>query len=176
MAAKLMIDTFMKRPSLEDRAMEGIAQFVNEHLSSSQKENRYEDGICAFAAVFILRGKARWLTGGGSMVYHFADKQLIRYSQCVDAPPLGMSAQYNVELEDAFDLTEGENAFLVCSKEMAKQTPPELLERTLQNADSAEDWLQAIVSEIGESRQYCASAMILPAKKHFGWGKKREEK
>ena len=59
---------------------------------------------------------------------------------------------------------------------MAKQTPPELLERTLQNADSAEDWLQAIVSEIGESRQYCASAMILPAKKHFGWGKKREEK
>lgn len=168
LVARMLTESYMRKPSLEDKAMRGIMEFVGSRFFAEIADDRNQDSLCAFAVVFMFRGKARWVTGGGSMVYHFEDGQLVRYSQCIDAPPLGEKEQYEVELEDGFQLSGGKNAFLLCSKEMAKQTPPELLERTLQNSQTPEQWLQNIVAEIGEARQFCANAVFLPQKRTFG--------
>ena len=165
--AEQFIGFFLKRPSLEDRAMQGITEAVNQQLYAQQQENRYEYMACGFSVLFVLRNKARWITGGGSMVYHFADGQLMGYSQCMDAPALGLKDKYAVELEDTFELQSGQNAFLLCSAELAKQVSPEMLQSALADSASAEEWLQTIVEQVGQKRQYCANAVILPPRKRL---------
>lgn len=175
-ATKIAIDSFLKRPGLDDKAMRAVADFANNGVfmeNGGQEDKNEEKPLCAMAGLFSIDGHARWIACGGAMVFHFEDGKLARHSAAKETPPLGVGPRYFLELEDTFELTAEKNAFLVCSRELALQTTPEMLEKTLENSKTPEEWVKNILAEVDTKRQFCLNVLFLPERKKL-FGKARK--
>lgn len=161
-AVMVSTDSFIRRPSVCDEAMEGIMGFVNEGIYALQEPRKRS--LCSMAVLYIFRGKARCVTMGNSAVFWFLDGKLASASQGKTDILPGQSLRAKFEFEPEFELGKGKNAFLIVSSANSCDLDIPLIENALQSSEGAENWLEAISPELEKCR--CSvMTMVLPQRK-----------
>lgn len=159
-----IIDNYMKRPSLEDRAISTIATMANNDLRMLGDGNDAPQTFDA-AFAFIDRGRARFLISGGSAAYHFEDGKLIHRSEASEASLIGSGPRYIPRLEEPFEIGQGKTAILTASRCFAATLSNEAIEESLKGVESPGDWMERLKALVGPDRQFCAIAAFLPPTK-----------
>lgn len=159
-----IIDNFMKRPSLEDRAIRTIATMANNDLMMLRGENETPPTFDA-AFAFINQGQARFLISGGSAAYHFVDGKLIHRSAPGEAELIGSGTRYNPRMEAPFEIGQGKIVFLTASRCLAAAVSDEALEESLVGVENPESWMERLKALVGEEKQFCTIAAFLPSQR-----------
>ena len=159
-----IIDNFMRRPSLEDRAIQTIATMANNDLMMMWSENETPMMFDA-AFAFIDQGRARFLISGGSAAYHFEDGKLRHRSDAGEASLIGSGVRYSPRMEEAFEIGHGKTVILTASRRLAATVSDEALEESLVGAEDPEAWMERLKALVGAESQFCAIAAFLPTEK-----------
>lgn len=159
-----VFDNFMRRPSIEDQAIQTIAAMANNDLAMMR--NADEDPVlCDAAFVFIDRKQARFLISGRSSAWHFGDGKLLHRSLTGSAMTIGTGPRYTARLEPVFELCPEKNAFLAGSPTLAASVNDSELEELLKVSASPKEWMDRLVEKVGPDKEFCAIAAFLPDEK-----------
>lgn len=159
-ALEISADSFIRRPSLCDEAMDTISTFINQGIYIFQEADKRF--LCSTAILYAFRGRARWVASGNAGICHFRDGKLINRIEGNNIPLFGERMRWNVDAEPEFDVSEGENAFLLYSAGSSIDFKEKLLE--IEQNGALDDQTGAIVSDFG-SKSCSAAALVLPNKK-----------
>ncbi|MBQ6324644.1 MAG: hypothetical protein IJI26_01085 [Clostridia bacterium] len=159
-----VIDNYMKRPSLADRAIGTIATMANNDLMMMQGGTEAAQMFDA-AFAFIDQGRVRFFISGGSAAYHFEDGKLLHRSDPSEASLIGSGVRYTPRLEPAFEMGKGKTVILTASRCLAATVSDEALEESLKGAETPEDWMERLKALVGQDKQFCAIAAFLPTEK-----------
>lgn len=164
-AARIAIESFLKRPSMADRAVMAISRLINDGLYIMRSPKNLV--MCDGAVLFMLKDTARWFISGTSRIYHFVDGKLAHRSAEEPAPVLGARPDYKARLEAPVLLQDGRNAFLLCSGNLWEKVAVKDMERALAESADPDGWMRALVDLAGAETQFCACAIFLPNKRRI---------
>lgn len=106
-------DSFLRRPSLADEAMETIARFINEGIFILQDmEKRFR---CSAAFLYVYKGMGRVFSAGNALALHYRDGKLTHRFYTSDAPEIGSMLRGGSIFSPEFDISEGTNGFVLCA-------------------------------------------------------------
>ena len=178
---KIVIESFMRRPSLNDEAMSGIMGLANDGILVEQSANyRTEADL---GAMFFIGDQFRIARAGDIVILHFVNGMLLNPEELRapgDRPSIGSLDYSSPETEEISDFGHGENTFLFCTRSFAEVMTEELLEDTLQRSILTVDekhgittcdctrWLKMlreIYEEAHTGKEYTAMAASIPPKK-----------
>lgn len=159
-----IIDSFLKRPSLSDHAINAVAAMANNDLSMMNLDGELPIG-CDASFIFLERNQARFLVAGNAAAWHFENGRLAHRSEAGTAPLIGTGPHYKPRLEPVFALNREENAFLVASPTLAASLKDADLEEALNKSKSPEEWMEQLKTMVGLDKQFCAISVFLPVAK-----------
>lgn len=159
-ALEIGADSFIRRPSLCDEAMDTISTFINEGIYIFQEADKRF--LCSTAILYVFRGRARWVVSGNAGICHFRNGKLINRTEGSSIPLFGERVRWNADTEPEFDVSEGENAFLLYSAGADIDFKEKLSE--IGQRGVIDDPAGAIVSDFG-SKSCSAAAFVLPNKR-----------
>lgn len=154
-------DNYLRRPSVEDRAIHALSTMANNDLSMMGL-NGDEPPLCDAAFVFVNRKQARFLVSGGAAAYHFAGGKLAHRSLPGEASIIGMGPRYTPRLEPGFELKKEENAFLTASPSFVRAVSDEAVGEALRASSTPEEWMDRLQELAGHDVQFCAITAFLP--------------
>ena len=146
---RVVIENYLRRPSLKDEAMEKILEFASSGVLVRQTPGSRVE--CNAAMLFVSGGSFRWVRAGAVYLMHFVDGQLLHAAGRSESAPLGAMGAEKAEMLSSTDLGQGENSFLLCSASLVKYVTTEEIESALSMADTPADWLNTLRS-LFESR------------------------
>ena len=153
-------DSFMRRPSVEDKAIRMISIMANNDLNMMCG---MDDGArCDGALVFLEGNRARFLMSGSAAAYHFEEGQLAHRSKAQEVSCIGSGVRYEPYMEPVFELKPGRNAFLTASRGLAEAVGDREIEQALKASETPEQWMNCIRELAGPEREFCAVAAFLP--------------
>ncbi len=164
--ARVMIDYYIRRPSLEDVAMNGITKECNNGLFALHERDSLV--CCDTAALFVLEDAARFFISGDSFACHFKDRKLVRETSNEPYPLLGEKSKYKPRLEPMFPLEEADNVFLIASNKLRESVTSEQMMETLRDSSNAAEWMDRLVGRAGRETQFCATALFMEPVKSGG--------
>ncbi len=189
---KIITESFFRRPSLSDEALNGLVGLVKDGILVEQLPHYRAEadvGVLAFVG-----DRYRVIRAGDIVVLHFVDGMLLNPEELEphpDRPAIG-SAEYNrsesVEITELAEFGHGENTFLFCTRGFAEAMTEELLEDSLQRsvytinekhnvtAYDCKRWLKVlreICEEAGTGKEFTAMAVSMPAKRKRPGSKKK---
>lgn len=166
----VVTDSFVRRPSLCDEAMQGISGFANESVYSLQDPEKTFFADCAM--LYIFKNRMRCTAFGSAAVYHFNNGILQNvYDGAANRLP-GKSLRFSVTCEPDAAIPKGENAFFIFSGRETFRPDTDTLTASLAASGNAEEWILALKLEEKNSR--CSvMAVILPEKRLFPFGFKK---
>ncbi len=169
----VVTDSFVRRPSLCDEAMQGISGFANESVYSLQDPEKKFFADCAM--LYIFKNRMRCTAFGSAAVYHFSNGILQHiYDGAANRLP-GKSLKFSVACEPDTAIPRGENAFFIFSGRETFCPDTDTLAAALAASGDAEEWISALKLEEKNSR--CSvMAVILPEKRLFSFGFKKGKK
>lgn len=151
-------ESFIRRPSVCDEAVDAISTFMNEGIYIFQeKEKQF---LCSAAILFVFRGEARWIVSGNVGICHFRDGMPVKKAEGCHTPLFGARIRYEQTAEPAFDISRGENAFFLYSCAQREDLDAAM--------ERAADWRgeKAMIAEVA-GRHCSAAAIVLPNKKSW---------
>ena len=185
---KILIESFLRRPSLKDEAMNGIASLIQDGIMVEQTANyRVEASL---GAMMFIGDRYRVARAGDIVVLHFVDGMLLNPEELdapADRPPFGTEDYECMEVSELAEFGNGENTFLFCTRSFAAVMTEELLEDTLQRSVYTVDekhgvvsydctrWLKMlrdIFEESNSGMEYAVMANSIPPKKKRPGSKK----
>lgn len=164
---RIVLESYLRRPSLVDEAMEKICEFANDGILAMQTP--YNKLRCATVALLIQKGKYRWLLAGDTHAYHFIDGQVVQSSSASQTAYFGDGVRVHPQIGAVSSFKKGENSFLICSDSFAKYITDEDMERTLSQANSVDQWLR-MMKDLYEDRcqngeLFSAATLFVPNRK-----------
>lgn len=164
---KMMIEGFMRRPSMKDEAFQKLTEFAHDAIAAQQNQDYMV--TCSVGMVATVGGSYRWMCAGDVRIFHYVNGQMMHESG--NAPELGLKNgqkkdRPEVCAETAFG--EGENNFLICSGSFARTVPEAEIEDALAAAENAEGWLKALKAlyeERGGEEPYALMTIFVPQKR-----------
>ncbi|MCR4791202.1 MAG: hypothetical protein K5871_00470 [Lachnospiraceae bacterium] len=166
LVADKIIDSQMMRPSLADIALDTISKMANNELLMIHPERREDNSVDA-AVVMIRKNKARFFISGVSAAYHFSGGKLLHRSESGEAPAIGKTPRFDPRLEKAFDLGRGENIFLTADRALSESISDDKLEQMAASLAGPEEFMDALIKEMGPERSFSAGIAFLPPRKHL---------
>ncbi|MDO5131787.1 MAG: hypothetical protein Q4D81_02255 [Eubacteriales bacterium] len=159
-----VIDNYMHRPSVEDRAIRKISTMAGNDISMIQAGAQ---NSILFDAAFVMinRNICRFLISGRAACYHFEDGKLAHRSDPSEAPALGSGLRYEPRLEPSFQLNPVKNAFLTASRSLSDRVTDQDIEEALRQSASPEEWMERLQALSGPEKQFCAITAFLPMAK-----------
>lgn len=155
------VDSFLRRPSLCDEAINTISGFINEGVYILQEPDK--SFLCSSASLYVLRGRARWIVSGNARVYHFCGAGHVNVSRESREPLFGEKVRFKPEAEPEFDVSYGTDIFLLCSgadhiqiDELIKNIAP--LDQETLNKSELDEWMDAVIS--GFHASACSAAVL----------------
>ena len=158
--ASMCMDSLIRRPSVDPRALQTIFGFVNNLVLSRRKP----DHAFSFeaAAFFIFKNQASWVLSGNACAILFSDGDPIRRSAAQPYPSIGTSPAFRVTPEEAFSLPQGENALLLCSGTIWTDAEAAAIGEMLRTSGEPSQWMDSILDAY-PNRIESAMAIFLPA-------------
>ena len=162
---KILLENFLRRPSLNDEAMSHLANFANDGIFAMQSP-QYRTS-CSAGALFFHKDSYRYLGFGTVRAYHFVDGQIIHAYPETPVESLGSRQHIDSISQPAAKFGKGENSFLLCSANFASAITPDELEESLAEATTAEHWVTLLrnLFESRSSEEYALTVMFMPKKK-----------
>lgn len=161
---EISTESFIRRPSLSDIAVSTISSFINDGVFIYQEQDK--KFLCSSAICYVYKEKARFIVSGNAAVYHFRDRQLV-YSLRGQGPMFGEKLHWKEKAEPEIDISQGENAFILCSADENDVLPVSFPEPLFLADMEAEECADAAVSYF-KDRKCSAACMILPQKTSIG--------
>lgn len=158
-----IIDHFVRRPSLEDRALEALSVMANNDLIMLGHDME-KPMLIDTACIFANKGQGRFLISGSSAVFHFEEGRLARRSSPQTASVIGMGSQYRPALDPPFELRNVDTAFLAASGGLVEAVSEEQIRQALNDSKTPEEWMNRLI-ELAGDREFCAITVFLPPKK-----------
>lgn len=177
---KIVLESYLKRPSLNDQAMEGIMNVLKDGMLVEQSYHyRTEAEV---GVVFFKGDHFRIAQAGNVVVLHFVNGMLVNPEVLKesDRPNIGSADYEQAEFSDAEEFSHGENTFLLCNKEFAVALGEEAIEDALIRSSFTIDekrgitsydcnrWLKAlrdIFEESNMGKDFTAIAFSIPEKR-----------
>ena len=178
---------------LSKERLTDAAAFADQAVKKLQKETK---GNMKTTLVFLAveDGKARWMHVGDSRLYHFRDgkvlKQTTDHSVSQMAVFMGEITTHEIrfhedrnkvlralggdnakaEVSEEVELSEGRDAFLLCTDGFWEYVFENEMEECLQEADSPKDWVRRMEKILktrvpADNDNFTAAALICPGKK-----------
>lgn len=140
-AVTVATETFMRRPSMTDKAPPAISGFINEAVYSIQSPGRLF--FCSTAILYIVNGQFRCILSGTAKLLHFNGGNLISTFDGGSNPLFGKQLRTEFSSSDVISLPHGVNAFLLYSGYDDVNFDTAALGEAMQSAD-AEQWLNTV--------------------------------
>lgn len=158
------VDSYMRRPSVEDRAIRKISVMAGNDVAMIRANDR-EPLLFDAAFVMLNRNICRFLVSGCAASYHFEEGRLAHRSDPSEAPAIGSGPRYEPRLEPAFELKPVQNAFLTASRSLSDRVSDKDIEEALRQSQSPEEWMERLISLAGPEKEFCAVTAFLPVAK-----------
>ena len=159
-AAKVCVDSFLRRPSVKPVALETICGFVNDAVLSGRGPSPQ---FTFAASIFMIHGtNMAWAISGNSAVMLFSDGKLERYAVGEPYPCFGSSPTYKPDIQQAFQPVRGEKALFLCSGRLLKTIRTGSVEKALQQSNGPKDWNER-VKALSPSTQFNSLAAWIPS-------------
>lgn len=166
----VVTDSFVRRPSLCDEAMQGISDFANESVYSLQDPEKTFFADCAM--LYIFKNRMRCTAFGNAAVYYFNNGILQHIYDGAENRLLGKSLRFSVASEPEILIPKGENAFFIFSGRETSRPDTDALAAALAASENAEEWISALKLEEKNSR--CSvMAVVLPEKRLLSFSFKK---
>lgn len=159
-----IMDSYMRRPSVEDHAVRKIVVMAGNDASMIQAGS-HKPPMYDAALILINRNFCRFLISGSAASYHFEEGTLAHRSDPAEASVIGSGPRYEPRLEPAFQLRPAKNAFLTASRSFAQRVSDQDIEQALQQSQSPEEWMERLKALAGPDTHFCAVAAFLPMAK-----------
>lgn len=158
-ALEISTESFIRRPSLADTAINTILSFVNDGVYIYQERDK--KFLCNSAICYVLKGKARFIVSGNAVAYHFRNGELIYSVKGQDIPMFGERLHWKGKAEPEFDISHGTNALVVCSADDDCRLPDVLSDTLFLPDMDFGQWADAAVSSF-HNMKCSAAVMVLP--------------
>ncbi len=132
---RVMIESFLKRPSLKDVAFEKIVEMANSAVLSAQTPNfRIQ---CEYLMLCLCGNKAKWIRNGDVTLLHFADGELV--SRTEKAPQSALGEELNVEAEiyETETLGKEDHYLIAFTGNLEEKLSVSTIAKHVSNAESA---------------------------------------
>ena len=153
-------DSFLRRPSVEDKPVRMIAIMASNDLNMMRGMD--DPPRCDGALVLLDGNKARFLMSGLAAAYHFEEGRLAHRSKPEEVSCIGSGVRYEPYMEPVFELKPGRNAFLTASRGLAGALDDRAVEEALKASETPEQWMERLAALAGPERAFCAVAAFLP--------------
>ena len=179
---RIFIESFMKRPSVSNEAMDAIYKLANNGVLVTQSPQY--PAFASASGIFMLKNKFVFASAGDNVIFHFVDgilKEVFSGANGADPVYLGNTRFSTPKVSDQMTFAKGENTFLMCSRKFAEAFSERDIEEALARAThvtqkgkervtdvKCDRWLRELwdmLGNIDDREEYSAIAMSLPAKK-----------
>lgn len=179
---RILVESYMKRPSLSGEAMNNIFERVNSGFMVTQ--NPQYPSYASAAAVFFLKNQFVYASAGDNVIFHFVNGRLADVFCCdpgEEPQYIGNPGFSGPKVGEAVQFSKGTHTFLICSAAFANAMNEELLEGSLSActhytekgkqrlADvKCDRWLSELrdnISGYNGTENYSAIAFSIPPKK-----------
>ncbi len=146
---KILIESYLRRPSLKDEAIKKVFEFANNGVLVTQSPQY--PCIASASAVFILKNKFVYASAGDNVIFHFVNGILTDVFECdIDEEPIHLGTpRYSVPMvSEQMTFAKGENTFLLCTKKFADSLTQDILEDTLSKATHTKIIKKHTVTEV----------------------------
>ena len=145
-AAKVCVNSFLRRPSLKPTAFQTISGFMNNLVLAAHRPG----DACVFyaAMVFLLKDRAAWAISGEMSVLLFSGGVLERSSSGSANSRMGLSPVCRPELCEPFRLSREEKALLICSNPLLAAVSVQEIEAALRESNGPAQWQERILSRL----------------------------
>lgn len=149
-------ESFLRRPSLKDVAMETISTFMNEGIYILQEPGK--EFLCSGVILYMFQRKVRMVVTGMSVVYHFQDGQLADCFLPETEQLFGQRMAWKQKAEEEIDLSKGSHIFLLYSGQAVPNIEITKIENLLQSNLEETDFPVEILSDFEDSK--CAVCLL----------------
>lgn len=161
-ALRIGIGSFLQRPSLSDKAVFTITDFINEGIYILQEPRKA--AFCNFAILYVLQDKARFIVTEHAKVYHQREGKMQEISRGCETPLPGRKIRCEHKYAPVFDISGGCNGFLLCSGMEDAEFQTKFDNKEMPELTDADAWAESMIAECyGEHGS--ALAFVLPEKK-----------
>lgn len=161
---EISTESFIQRPSLSDIAVSTISSFINDGIYIYQEPDK--KFLCSSAICYVLKGKARFIVSGNAAVYHFRDGRLVNSLSGQKLPMFGEKLHWKEKADPEIDISQGENAFILCSAGENDVLPDSFSESVFRADMDAEKWADAAISYF-KDRKCSAASVVFPQRASF---------
>ena len=164
--SKVLMESFLKRPSMKKVAFEKIADLGNNAVLAAQSPNYRTQ--CEYLLLALRGNKIRWSRNGDVTLLHFANGELISRTENKPALPLGDALDVEAEVYDT-EVLENKRHFLIAFSDAFKAAVPlQSIERCVRGTASAQALLNNLMqqySKAGSDENVSLFALHLPPRK-----------
>ena len=179
---RIVIESYMKRPSLSTEAMDSIFKLANNGVLVTQSPQY--PSFASTACVFMLKNKFVFASAGDNIIFHFVNGVIrnVFAGAAGDEPIcLGNTRFSAPKVSEQLGFAKGENTFLICSKKFADAFSDAELEEALARAThvsgsgksqkkevKCDRFIKDLYDSIGrkdDADDYSAVAFTLPEKR-----------
>lgn len=165
-ALEIACDSFLRRPAVTDIAIQTITGFMKEGIYILQEPGKYFQTSAAI--VFITRGKARVSAAGDAFVWHLRKGVLEGVFTGEGQEPYGVDINSRDSFPLEFDISTGENSFLLCCGDGLSALRGEFSKKAQGSEMTSEELFDIVTNQL-QGLACSAMAVTLPErKKLFG--------
>lgn len=149
-------ESFLRRPSLKDVAMDTISTFVNEGIYILQEPRK--EFLCSGVILYMFRRKVRMVVSGMSAVYHFQDGKFVERFLPETEQLFGQRMAWKQKARAEIDLSKGNHTFLLYSGQEIPDIEITKIESMLQDSMDETVFQEGILSDFEGSK--CAVCLL----------------
>lgn len=168
---RVLVESFLKRPSFKDIAYEKLAEIGNDAVMACQSPNYQIQ--CEYLFLAMRGKKIRWSRNGDVTLLHFADGELISRTEKTPCAKLGEALNAEPEIYDTEVLDNRDHFLVAYSDAFQEKVSLQSVERCVRGADSAQDLLNALMQQYshngGEENVSVFTLHLPPRKKNHIW-------
>ena len=164
--SRVLVESFLKRPSLKAIAFEKLAEIGNNAVMASQTPNYQLQ--CEYLFLALRGKKIRWSRNGDVTLLHFADGVLVSGTEDAPCTLLGEDLTVEAEIYDTEVLDNRDHFLVAYSGAFREKMPVQSVERCVRGAESAQDLLNSLMQQYsanGGDANVSVFALHLPPRK-----------
>ena len=164
---RVIIESFMKRPSLKEVAFEKLVEMANSAVFASQNPNfRIQ---CEYLMLCLCGNKAKWIRNGDVTLLHYANGELVSRTEREPHTVLGEELHVDADIYETETLGKEDHYLIAFTGNLEEKLSVNAITKHVRNAESAAGLqgmlLRQYASNGGEDKVSMITLHLPPRKK-----------